>query len=174
MRMRSSIYSGSSSGLGGIAAFLFFAVMPVAGQAPAYKAPRAADGKPNLNGIWQILDTSINWDIQGHAAKAGPVSALGAAFSVPPGIGVVEGGEIPYLPSALARKKENYEKRLTEDPEIKCYMPGVPRATYLPFPFQILQSQKVIHVAYEFAASARTIFMDKVPAAEIDSWMGQS
>ncbi len=172
--MRSSIYSGSSSGLGGIAAFLFFAVMPVAGQAPAYKAPRAADGKPNLNGIWQILDTSINWDIQGHAAKAGPVSALGAAFSVPPGIGVVEGGEIPYLPSALAKKKENFEKRLTDDPEIKCYMPGVPRATYLPYPFQIFQSSKYISMVYEFANSVRTIYMDNPGKAPIDSWMGWS
>ena len=82
--MRSSIDSGRSLKLGGIA-FLFVAVMPVAGRAPAYQAPRTADGKPNLNGIWQVLDTSINWDIQGHAAKAGPVSALGAAFQSPRG-----------------------------------------------------------------------------------------
>src|SRR6266481_9699166 len=116
MRMRSWIDSGSSLRVSGITAFLLFAVMPVAGQAPAYKAPRTADGKPNLNGIWQVLDTSINWDIQGHAAKAGPVSALGAAYSVPPGIGVVESGEIPYLLAALSKKKENFEKMLTDYP----------------------------------------------------------
>ena len=90
----------------------------------------------------------------------------------PAGIGVVEGGEIPYLPAALAQKKANYEKRFTDDPEIKCYMPGVPRATYLPFPFQILQSQKVIQISYEFAASARTIFMEKMPPAPLDSLDG--
>ncbi len=98
--------------------------LPPSRQNTPYKAPRTADGKPNLNGIWQALDTSINWDIQGHAASAGPVAALGAAYSVPPGLGIVEGGPIPYLPAALAKKKENYEKRLTDDPEIKCYMPG--------------------------------------------------
>jgi hypothetical protein len=161
--MRSSIYT-----------FLLLAVIPVAAQTPAYKAPRTADGKPNLNGIWQVLDTSINWDIQGHAAKAGPVPALGAAYSVAPGIGVVEGGEIPYLPAALAKKKENFDKRMTEDPEIKCYMPGVPRATYLPYPFQIFQSSKYIMIVYEFANSVRTIYMDKASESPADSWMGWS
>jgi len=171
--MRSSIDSGSSLRLG-VAAFLFFAVTLVAGQAQTYKAPRTTDGRPNLNGIWQVLDTSINWDIQGHAAKAGPVTVLGAAFSVPPGLGVVEGGEIPYLPAALAKKKENFEKRLTDDPEIKCYMPGVPRATYLPYPFQIFQSAKYITMVYEFANSVRTIYIDNPGTAPIDSWMGWS
>ena len=142
-------------------------------QSPRYRGPRTKDGRPDLNGIWQALNTA-NWDLMPHAAQAGNVISLGAQNAEPGGVGVVDGGEIPYLPSALARKKENYEKRFTDDPEIKCYMPGVPRATYLPFPFQILQSRQVIHIAYEFAASARTIFMDKVPAAEIDSWMGQS
>src|SRR5882757_5877391 len=92
-------------------------------QAAAYKAPRGADGKPNLNGIWQTLN-SANWDIQGHAAGAGPVVALGAAGAVPAGLGVVEGDEIPYKPEALAKKKQNGEKWLTLDPEIKCYLPG--------------------------------------------------
>src|SRR5204863_9241008 len=118
-------------------------------QAAAYKAPRGADGKPNLNGIWQSLNTA-NWDIQGHAAQPGLVVALGAAGAVPGGLGVVEGGEIPYLPAAAAKKKENFEKRLTADPEIKCYLPGVPRATYMPFPFQIVQAPKSILMAYEY------------------------
>ena len=156
------------------AVLLLLAVLPLAGQNSNYKAPRTADGKPNLNGIWQVLDTSINWDIQGHAAQAGPVAALGAAYAVPPGLGVVEGGEIPYLPAAVAKKKENFEKRLTEDPEIKCYMPGVPRATYLPYPFQIFQSSKYIMIVYEFANSVRTVYMDKPGEAPSDSWMGWS
>src|ERR1700693_244761 len=117
-------------------------IVPVAGQAPAYKAPRTADGKPNLNGIWQVLNTA-NWDLQGHAAPAGLVAEMGAGGAEPGGLGVVEGGEIPYLPQAAAKKKENFANRLTLDPEIKCYMPGVPRATYMPLPFQIVETPHI-------------------------------
>jgi hypothetical protein len=157
----------------GMVVVLALCSSPVGAQSPRYQGPRTTDGRPDLNGIWQARNTA-NWDLMAHAAQAGHVVSLGAQNAEPGGTGVVDGGEIPYLPSALARKKENYVKRFTDDPEIKCYMPGVPRATYLPFPFQILQSQHAIHIAYEFAASARTIFMDKVAPAEIDSWMGQS
>ena len=80
--------------------------------------------------------------------------------SVPPGIGVVEGGEIPYKPEALAKKKENFANRLKLDPEVKCYLPGVPRATYMPYPFQIVQSQKVTMFVYEYAGGVRTVYMD--------------
>ena len=102
---------------------------------PGYKARRTADGKPDLNGIWQALG-SAHWDIEGHAARPGAIVALGAVGAVPAGLGVVEGGEIPYQPWAAEKKKENFKNWLTADPEIKCYMPGVPRATYMPFPFQ--------------------------------------
>jgi hypothetical protein len=146
----------------------------LAGQGSNAGIPRAKDGKPNLNGIWQVLDTSINWDIQGHAAQAGPVPALGAAYSVPPGIGVVEGGEIPYLPAAAEKKKEDFQKRLTEDPEIKCYLPGVPRANYMPYPFQIFQDADNIKIVYEYANAVRTIYMHDPGPAPIDSWMGWS
>src|SRR5207244_11247744 len=94
---------------------------PVASQDPTYKAPRTADGKPDLNGIWQALN-SANWDIQDHSAGPGPSPALGAAGAVPPGQGVVEGDEIPYLPEAAAKKKENLENRLTGDQDIKYYL----------------------------------------------------
>src|SRR5713226_5125366 len=101
-----------------------------AAQTPAYRAPRTPDGKPNLNGIWQALNTA-DWDLQGHAAAKGPVAALGAVFSVPAGLGVVEGDEIPYLPAVAAKKKENQTNWVKLDPEVKCYLPGVPRAAYL-------------------------------------------
>ncbi len=156
----------------GLAALLLLST-PAGAQPSGYAGPRTKDGKPDLNGIWQALNTA-NWDLQPHTAQPGRIVSLGTHDAEPGGIGVVEGGEIPYLPAALAKKKENYEKRFTDDPEIKCYMPGVPRATYQPFPFQILQSQKVILVSYEFAASARTIYMEKAPPAEVDYWMGQS
>src|SRR5437879_9504311 len=119
-----------------VAALMAQAPAPAAGQAQGYRAPRTADGRPNLNGIWQALNEA-NWDLLPHAANFGRVVALGAEDATPPGIGWVEGGEIPYLPAAAAKKKENYDKRLTLDPEIKCYLPGVPRAMYMPFPFQI-------------------------------------
>ncbi len=141
--------------------------------AAAYQAPRTADGKPDLNGIWQAVNTA-NWDIQDHAAKQGPVVALGAAFSVPAGLGVVEGNEIPYLPEALEKKKQNAANWLTMDPEVKCYMPGVPRATYMPYPFQIVQTTDHLLMAYEFASASRIIYVNGTGEAPVESWMGWS
>ena len=142
-------------------------------QAPAYRAPRTADGKPNLTGIWQAMN-SANWDIQAHPAKAGPIVALGAAFAVAPGPGVVEGNEIPYKPEAAAKKKENGDNWLSRDPEIKCYMPGIPRATYLPYPFQIVQSTNTILMAYEFTTASRVIRMNSKEQSPAPAWMGWS
>ena len=142
-------------------------------QAPAYRAPRTADGKPNLTGIWQVMNTA-NWDIQAHAAKAGPIVALGAAFAVLPGPGVVDGNEIPYKPEALAKKKENGENWITRDPEVKCYMPGIPRATYMPHPFQIVQSTNTILMAYEFTTASRIIRMNSKEKSPSPAWMGWS
>jgi hypothetical protein len=170
-----------------IGAVLAVIGMPVSGQAPAYRAPRLADGRPDFNGIWQALNEA-NYDIEIHLARpamalrAGPhgplpaaaVLALGAVGAVPPGRGVVDGGEIPYRPEALARKKQNQENWLTSDPEIKCYLPGVPRATYMPHPFQILQSTKAIFIAYQYAGAVRDIYLKDPGPAPVDSWMGQS
>jgi len=143
-------------------------------QAPAaYRAPRTASGKPDLNGVWQAVNTA-NWNVQDHAAEAGPVATLGAAFSIPAGQGVVEGNEIPYQPWAARKKQENAENWVKLDPEIKCYMPGVPRATYMPFPFQILQTPDNILIAYEFASATRTIRMNGQAKSPTDSWMGWS
>src|SRR5438093_8645913 len=146
---------------------------PATGQAQGYRAPRTADGRPNLNGIWQAINEA-NWDLQPHAANFGRVVALGAEDAMPPGIGWVEGGEIPYLPAAAAKKKENYEKRLTLDPEIKCYLPGAPRAMYMPYPFQIIQSSNTLMMVFEYAGAVRTINMGKPTEAPADSWMGWS
>ena len=136
--------------------------------------PRAWDGHPDLNGIWQAMGTA-HWNIQDHPASAGPPE-LGAIGAIPPGRGVVVGNEIPYQPWALEQKQRNFENRYTEDPEVKCYLPGVPRATYLPYPFQILQGTGKIMIVYGFAEASRTIHMDKEnpEPAPIDSWMGRS
>jgi hypothetical protein len=150
-------------------------VAPVLTQAPRapYRAPRTADGKPNLNGIWQALNNA-NWDIEDHAARQGPLTALGASFSVPPGVGIVEGGTIPYRPEALARRNENRANWLTRDPEIKCYMPGIPRATYQGSKFQIVQTPQQVLMAYEFANASRIVYMNSTEKAPIDFWMGWS
>jgi hypothetical protein len=152
------------------AAFLIATL--VRAQTPSYRAPRTADGKPNLNGIWQALNTAY-WDIEAHPAAPGPVQALGASGAIPGGLGIVE-GELPYKPEALQKKQANYENRLKLDPEIKCYLPGVPRATYMPYPFQIVQSQKHIMILHEFAGAVRTIYMADQVEAPADSWMGWS
>ena len=148
-------------------------VSTAAAQTAAYKAPRTPDGKPNLNGIWQALN-SANWDVEAHSAAPSVVRELGATGAVPGGLGIVEGGELPYRPEALAKKKENYTNRLKFDPEVKCYLPGVPRATYMPFPFQIIQSPKYIMIVHEYATAVRTIYMDHHTEAPADSWMGWS
>ena len=149
--------------------------------------PRTSAGRPDLSGIWQAM-TSANYDIEPHGAKAamamrpGPVVpvpaaevvALGAVGAVPSGSGVVVGGEIPYLPAALAKKKENQEHWLARDPEVKCYLPGIPRATYMPFPFQILQNEKAVFMAYEYAGATRQVYLKDPGPPETDSWMGQS
>jgi hypothetical protein len=153
------------------AALIAVAVIPVSGQAP-YKAPRTKDGKPNLNGVWQA-NNEANWNIAPHSASQGPVLALGAAYSVPPGLGVVD-GPLPYTPQAAAKQKENFANRMKLDPEIKCYMAGVPRATYMPYPFQIIQGNKDIMIAYEYAGAVRTINMGGAPPAPADFWMGWS
>ena len=164
---------------------------PTPGEFPPYKPPHTADGKPDFNGIWQSFVTA-DIDIQDHDAQAGPhPDIMGAYGAWPGGQGIVEGGEIPYKPEALAKKKANAEKRMvvnitsddrrheTGDPELKCYRPGIPRANYEPFPFQIIQSTDNIMMVYEFEHALRTIYMKendkeapKDPPA--DSWMGWS
>ena len=142
---------------------------------PPYRAPRLAGTKqPSLVGIWQAMN-SANWDLLPHAAGQGVVPALGAAFAVPPGMGVVEGGEIPYLPAAAAKKKENFTNRGKLDPELKCYLPGIPRAVYNGHPFQIVQgaADKIVF-AYQYAAGTRTINMGKPTEAPSNFWMGWS
>ena len=153
---------------------------------------RTADGHPNFNGVWQALNEA-NWDLQAHAARAGsvtqpgiypyeyarvpaaPVLALGAAGGVPASLGVVEGdGEVPYTAAAAATRKANAERWIDRDPELKCYVPGTPRALYLPYPFQIVQSTNKIQMDFAFANAARTIHLDAVDEPPADTAMGFS
>jgi hypothetical protein len=174
-------------GLAGSAFALALALTSQSATGQAARPARTPDGKPNLNGIWQALNTA-NYDLLSHQARPamamrpGPVNpipaagvvALGAVGAVPGGVGVVVGDEIPYKPEALKKKQENQANWLTSDPEIKCYLPGVPRANYMPYPFQIVQGQKDILFVYEYASSNRIVHMDKPSEAPVDSWMGWS
>lgn len=139
---------------------------------PGGDIPRLANGKPNFSGVWQSL-TTANWNILTHGASAGPPQ-YGAILSTPPGRGIVVGDEIPYLPAAAEQQRRNYENRWSEDPELKCYLPGVPRANYMPYPFQIFHSDEHMLFAYQFAGAARIVHLNEVVPSAIDSWMGIS
>jgi hypothetical protein len=148
-----------------------FQLLPSSGlaQAPAggqqaYRAPRTHDSRPDLQGIWQALNTAV-WNIQDHSPSLG----------VPGGQGIVEGNELPYLPAAMAQREENYKNRMTADPEAKCFMVGVPRIMYMPYPLQIVQTPKQIMILSEYVHTWRNVYMDSAhPQGPIEWWMGDS
>lgn len=137
--------------------------------------PERIAGKPNLNGIWQALNTA-HWNLEGHSAVAlDGFWELGAIGAIPAGQSVVVGGEIPYLPEALPKRAQNRAGWPAADPEAKCYMPGIPRATYMPFPFQIVQGEgDIILFSYEYANANRPVFMTNHEIAPVDTWMWRS
>ncbi len=158
-----------SFSIAAVAAVIFSVGLAAHGQ--AYRAPRSADGHADLNGIWEALNTA-NWDLQDHSPAPGTMWETGAIGAEPAGQGVVEGGVIPYLPAALEKKNQNFADRRTKDPEAKCYMPGIPRANYMPYPFQIVQSPNGILLVYEYASANRFVNMGKPQEAGSDTWMG--
>ena len=133
---------------------------------------RLNNGKPNLSGVWQAF-TTANWNVLTHGASAGPPE-YGVLLATPPGYGVVDGDEIPYLPAAAERQRHNYENRFKDDPELKCFLPGVPRANYMPYPLQIFHSDAHLMIAYQFAGAARIVNLGAPTPSAIDSWMGVS
>ena len=137
--------------------------------------PRTPSGKPDLSGIWQAM-TSAHYDVEPHAASEGPHPGLmGAISATPAGLGIVEGGRIPYNEQSRRIRDANKANALENDPLTKCYMPGVPRANYMPFPFQIVQSEGVILIAYEVAESNRIVYVDQPELeSQVDAWMGHS
>ena len=170
----------------------FLATRPAEEAASTVRTARAASGKPDFGGVWQALNEA-HWDLQAHEARpaivtqrgvydyeyarvpAAPVLALGAAGGVPGSLGVVQGdGQIPYKPEALAAKQANAENWIDRDPELKCYLPGIPRAMYMPYPFTIVQGSDKIQMTYAFSNAARVIHMDKVEGPPDDTYMGHS
>jgi hypothetical protein len=140
------------------------ACTPSGPAAPNDPLPRMADGHPDLRGIWQAMTPAI-WNLEDHAAELG----------VPAGQSVVVGGAIPYLPAALEQRRQNHAMRSTADPEARCYMAGVPRITYMPYPFQIMQTQDQLTFLYEYVHSFRNVYLDSEhPPGPIQWWMGDS
>jgi hypothetical protein len=148
---------------------------PAAGQGRGAAArPAQIAGHPNFNGVWQAIGTA-HWNLEDHSASATPFWQLGAMFAIPAGQTViVGGGTIPYNPAGLKKREENMKGWPKSDPEAKCYMAGIPRSTYMPYPFQIVQGQKDILFVYEYASSNRIVHMDKPSEPPVDSWMGWS
>lgn len=146
---------------------LSYGLVTGSGQSPDARAafPRTAEGRPDFSGIWQVLNTAA-WNVQGHHAEKG----------VPAGLAVVDGDEIPYQPWAAARQQENYENRATADPETRCFLPGVPRIMYMPFPFQIVQARDRMTMLFEYVHAIRYIHTNGTdhPHGHIDWWLGDS
>ena len=151
----------------------FLCIAQMAGVA-AQEQPARIEGRPNLNGVWQAAGTA-HWNLEAHSAEALPgFWQLGSLAAIPAGQSVVEGGTIPYLPAALATREENRAGWPANDPEAKCFLPGIPRATYLPYPFRIVQGAGDILFAYEFASANRVVHMGEYVDSPIDSYMGWS
>jgi len=150
-------------------------VTPEAAQ--AQQRPDRINGQPNLNGIWQALNTAY-WNLEAHSAqKLDDFWELGALAAIPAGQSVVRGGTIPYKPEALAKRADNQANWPKSDPEAACYLPGIPRATYLPYPFQIVQGDDDILFVYAFGSANRPVHMSDHLAYEevpVDQWMGWS
>lgn len=146
--------------------------MPALAQA---ERPETLGGHPNLNGIWQALN-SAHWNLEAHNAEAlDAFWKLGAIAAIPAGRSVVREGNIPYLPAALEVRNANRANWPAADPEAKCYMLGVPRVTYHELPFQIVQGDSGdMLMVYPFAATNRVINMSDFSPPPIDSWMGKS
>jgi hypothetical protein len=174
-----------------VVTILWLSYPPTITQAQAQSQVPRLQGTthPNLSGVWQAVNEA-NWDLEGHASRAArllspgvpggalvpaaPVLALGATGGIPGSLGVVDGGEIPYKPETLATKKDNFEHSLERDPEVKCLTLGVPRMTYLPYPFQIAQSDTKMMLVYGYSNVGRTVHLDKVEDPGYPIWMGYS
>lgn len=142
-------------------------------SAPLDEFPRTPDDHPDFSGVWQSLNTA-HWNLEPHTAQDGGVPQLGAQFAVAPGQGVVVGGRIPYRDDAVVQRDSNYATRLDADPEAKCYLGGVPRSTYMPYPLQIVQDDETVAIIYQFATGLRRIAIGGTEEAPLDSWMGWS
>ena len=148
---------------------------PVGAMAQAQTdRPEQIDGKPNFNGIWQALN-SANWNLEAHSASAlDDFWQLGSLAAIPAGQSVVVEGSIPYLPEALEQREQNQAGWPDSDPETMCFLPGIPRANYMPYPFQIVQGGGDVYFQYAYHSANRLVNMGAPIEPPVDTWMGQS
>jgi hypothetical protein len=127
----------------------------------AQELPRNPSGKPDLQGIWQVVD-SVGADLEGH--------------DKPNGAGIVVEGAIPYLPAALTQKQQNFAQRATLDPMSHCWLPSVPRAMLLDSPFQIFQTDIEVALTFQWQQVFRLLYLSEEPSlyAGVEGWMGHS
>jgi hypothetical protein len=151
-----------------------YAQQKTAAPAKSARAARIA-GQPNINGVWQAM-TSANWNLEAHSAEAlKGFWQLGSVGAIPAGQSVIDGdGKIPYKPEALAKRDANRAGWPSADPETKCYLPGIPRANYMPYPFQIVQGGGNILFVYSYATANRIVYMSNHQQPPVDTWMGWS
>ena len=84
-------------------------------------------------------------------------------------------GKIPYRPEAQAQAATNFAQRARIDPDGRCFQPGVPRATALPYPFQILQNDRAVYIIYERTHAYRILYLDRPQHNDgLDYAMGDS
>lgn len=152
----------------------FSTVVGTAQAQPGGIGPDEIGGQPNLSGVWQAMNTA-NWNLEAHSAEAiDEFWRLGSLAAIPAGRSVVVEGEIPYRPEALEQREENQAGWPEADPETLCYLPGIPRANYMPYPFQIFQTESDILFVYSYHSANRLVEMDERIEAPVDTWMGQS
>ncbi len=178
---------GAFSRIAGACCALAFGLSAYALPAAAAELDYEPGGPKDFNGVWQVMNTA-HYDLEAHHARHamqlrkgpwGPVPdkrvvALGAVGAVPAGKSHVQGGTIPYKPEALAKRDENRANWIDRDPEVKCYLPGVPRATYMPHPFRIMHNEDALLFVYEYAGAVRNVALEDPGEPVVESWMGQS
>src|ERR1051326_2542328 len=169
--MRNRLFASFAIVLGGAATL---SIAAQRGAAPAARPDQIAR-PPTRTGIWQAINPA-NWNLEGHSAAATPFTQLGALYAIPPGQTVIvdNDGKIPYTPEGLKKRQQNLAGWPKSDPEARCYMAGLPRATYMPYPFQIVQGEKDILFVYEYAGANRAVHMINHTESPVDSWMGWS
>jgi len=147
-----------------VVAAAFGSILP----APASGQARGTAQVPDLQGIWQVSDTSLAYNVEPHTATYGMPAGQGAIADTPDKM-------IPYLPAAAAKRQDNFKNRATLDPMNKCFKPGVPRITYLQFPFQIIQTPTQVTFVYEYIHNTRNIYLNRKEHLDgLDFWNGDS
>jgi hypothetical protein len=117
-------------------------------------APRTADGKPDLSGVW-------------HARDGRHIANLAAA----------DGITAPFQPWAEALYKERQANNGLDRPSGKCLPKSVPDGMTLPpYPFKIVQTPSLTLMLYEIFVDYRQIHTDgrALPTERHPAWFGYS